>query len=82
MDGFSGLLLDHPGGGEVRLSLKLSCCVTLGLSCLLGDTLGLGVGKGVLLCRCCFRFLLSGYAGGNSIPCLLECGIADLGLGK
>ena len=74
MGGFSGLLLDHPGGGEVRLSLKVSCRVKLGLSYLLS--------KGLLLCCCCIRLLLSGDAGGYSITFLLEDVFADLGLGK
>ena len=72
--GFVGLLLDHPGGGEVRLSLKVSCLVKLGL--------GLGVSKGSLLCCCCIRLLLSGDAKGYSVPFLLEDVFADLGLGK
>ena len=83
--GLCCLLLNDPGGGEVRLPLKLSLCVELGLSCLQGDTLGLGLGLGLMLCGG-FRLLLGGYASGESIPLLLELCVAgldaELGLGE
>ena len=83
--GFCCLLLNDPGGGEVRLPLKLSLGVELGLSGLQGDTLGLGLGLGLMLCGG-FRLLLGGYAGGESVRLVLEFCVADLdaelGLGE